>query len=151
MPKRQQPVPPLYSPESIADAILWAADHAPREMAVGMPTAMAITGQKVVAGPLDAHLARAAWEPQLIDEPNDQKADILFDTLPGDPGAHGPYLDRERGADLQMRVRMHLVPAVLGAAGALAAAATLVLSATARADRSPRWAGSRTRAAAGRS
>ena len=35
----------------------------------------------------------------MADEPNDDStdADILFAPLPGDPGAHGPYRDRERG------------------------------------------------------
>lgn len=106
MPKRQQPVPPLFSPEAIAEAILWAADHAPRQMLVGMPTLKAVWGQKFVPGPLDRYLARAGWEPQFIDAPNDQRADMLFETLPGDPGAHGPYRDRERKQDWQMRLRM---------------------------------------------
>ncbi|MBA3642116.1 MAG: SDR family oxidoreductase [Acidobacteria bacterium] len=117
MPKQQQPVPPLYSPESIADAILWAADTAPREMLVGTPTVKAALGQKVIAGPLDSYLAHAAWEPQFVDEPNDQSGDILFETLPGDPGAHGEYRELERGADLQMRMRMNPVASTLIALG----------------------------------
>ena len=117
MPKRQQPVPPLFSPESIAEAILWAADTAPREMLVGMPTLKAVLGQKVIAGPLDSYLAHAGWEPQFVDEPNDQSGDILFETLPGDPGAHGEYRERERGADMQMRMRMNPVASTLIALG----------------------------------
>ena len=118
MPKRQQPVPPLFSPEAIADAILWAADHAPRQMLVGMPTFKAVWGQKLIPGLLDRYSARVGWEPQFIDEPNEQSADILFDTLPGDPGAHGPYRNREQGADLQMRLRMRPASAVAAATGA---------------------------------
>ncbi len=106
MPKRQQPVPPLFSPEAIAETILWAADHAPRQMLVGMPTLKAVWGQKFIPGLLDRYLARAGWEPQFVDEPNDQRADMLFEILPGDPGAHGPYRDRERQHDWQMRLRM---------------------------------------------
>lgn len=128
MPKQQQPVPPLFSPESIAEAILWAGDHAPREMQVGLPTVKAVLGQKVIAGPLDRYLAHAGWEPQFVDEPNRQTGDILFDTLPGDPGAHGTYRDRERGADLQMRLRMQPVAALAALAGAGLAAAALLWS-----------------------
>ncbi|MEX2272604.1 MAG: SDR family oxidoreductase, partial [Vicinamibacterales bacterium] len=106
MPNRQQPVPPLFSPEAIAEAILWAADHAPRQMLVGMQTVKAVWGQKFIPGPLDRYLARAGWEPQFVDAPNDQRADMLFETLPGDPGAHGPFRDRERQRDWQMRLRM---------------------------------------------
>lgn len=112
MPKRQQPVPPLFSPEVIADGILWAARHAPREMLLGMPTAKAVWGQKFIPGLLDRYLAHAGWEPQFVDLPNDQAGDILFETLPGDPGAHGAYRDREQPADLQMRIRMHSTAAL---------------------------------------
>lgn len=119
MPKQQQPVPPLYSPEAIAEAILWAADHAPRQMLVGMPTVKALWGQKFIPGLLDRYLARSRWEPQFVDAPNKQKQDILFDTLPGDPGAHGPYRDREQPGDLQMRLRMHPAATIAGALAAL--------------------------------
>ena len=126
MPKQQQPVPPLFSPESIAEAILWAADNAPREMQVGLPTVQAVLGQKVIPGLLDRYLAHAGWEPQFVDEPNRQTGDILFDTLPGDPGAHGTYRDRERGADLQMRLRMQPAAALVSLAVAGLAAAALL-------------------------
>lgn len=128
MPRRQQPVPPLFSPESVAESILWAAEHAPREFLVGVPTNQAVWGQKLIPGLLDRHLADAAWDPQFIDEPNDQQGDILFDTLPGDPGAHGPYRERERGPDLMMRWRIDVsraAPAVLLAAAAGAVALLL--------------------------
>ncbi len=125
MPRQQQPVPPLYAPEGIADAIVWAAEHAPREMLVGLPTVQAVWGQKLFPGALDRYLARNGWDAQFVDQPNEQHGqDILFETLPGDPGAHGPYRDRERGPDLQMRLRTRPRAALgglgLAALGALA-------------------------------
>jgi len=42
--------------------------------------------------------------------------------LPGDPGAHGPYRDREREADLQMRLRPH-TKAIAAAMGLIGLAA----------------------------
>jgi hypothetical protein len=71
----------------------------------------------VLPGWLDRFLATAAWDPQFIDAPNTQTQDILFDVVPGDPGAHGPYRDWERGADLQMR--LHLTPPRLAALAAM--------------------------------
>ena len=128
MPLKQQPVPPLFSPESIAESILWAADNAPREFLVAGPTNQAVWGQKFIPGLLDRHLADAAWDPQFIEEPNDQEGDILFDTLPGDPGAHGPYRDRERGPDLMMRWRIDVARvAAVTLLTAAAGAATLLL------------------------
>lgn len=123
MPKQQQPVPPLFDPDVIASAIIAAADEAPRERMIALPTTKAVTGQKFVPGLLDRFLATAAWDPQFVDEPNTQTGDILFDTLPGDPGAHGPYRDREQGADTQMRLRPH--------AGRIATAAGLTIAALA--------------------
>lgn len=131
MPRQQQPVPPMFTPESIAEAIVWAAERTPREMLVGWPTAKAVLAQLGLrmlgmSGLLDRYLARFAWDGQFVSAPNEQTADILLETLPGDPGAHGPYVDREVGADWQMRVQMHpraaraaLVTAALAAGLAL--------------------------------
>ncbi|MCA1650390.1 MAG: short-chain dehydrogenase, partial [Acidobacteria bacterium] len=63
---------------------------------------------------------------QMIDQPNEQHGrDILFETLPGDPGAHGPYRERERGPDWQMRLRTHSRAVLAGSA--LLALGSLVL------------------------
>jgi hypothetical protein len=102
----------------VADAILAAADRAPREVFVALPTAQAVIGQRLAPGLLDRYLASAGWEPQFVDAPNQQSGDILFETLPGDPGAHGPYRDRETGPDLLMRMSRVDVP--MAAAGAFA-------------------------------
>jgi NAD(P)-dependent dehydrogenase (short-subunit alcohol dehydrogenase family) len=126
MPRQQQPVPPLFSPESVAEAIVWAAEHSPRTMLVGQPTVRAVWGQKFIPGFLDDYLSRAAWDPQFVDEPNTREDDILFHPVPGDPGAHGPYTDRERGPDLQMRLRMR--PRAVAAGASLSALALLGLA-----------------------
>src|SRR6185436_17230425 len=44
MPRKPQPVPPIYTPEIAANAIVWAAAHERRELSVGIPTAVAIWG-----------------------------------------------------------------------------------------------------------
>jgi len=125
MQRQQQPVPPMYAPEVIAESIVWASQRAPREMLVGFPTVQAILGQKVIPGLLDRYLARTAWDGQFADEPNRHKGrDILFSPLPGDPGMHGPYRDRERGADFQMWLRTHR----RGALGSVVSAAVLGLA-----------------------
>lgn len=122
MDRQCQPVPPLYTPEVIAEQILWAADHAPRELLIGKPSYKAVWAQKFVPGLLDRHLGRNGWDSQLVDKPNAQEDDILFQTMPGDPGAHGPYTDREQGADAAMWLSTHPKIA-LGAATTLLAGA----------------------------
>jgi NAD(P)-dependent dehydrogenase (short-subunit alcohol dehydrogenase family) len=130
MPRQARPVPPMFSPESIAELVVLAADDPPREMLIGRPTVQAVWAQKFFPGLLDRYLGRYGYESQMVDAPNAQAGgrdgDILFDTLPGDPGAHGPYCDDEQGADVQMRVlaRPRLVA---GAIGAVAVATALAL------------------------
>lgn len=50
MPRRAQPVPPIFQPEVAAEAIVWAATHRRRELDVGWPTVKAILGDRVAAG-----------------------------------------------------------------------------------------------------
>ena len=124
LPRQALPVPPLYTPEAIAERVVWAAEHAPREMLIGRPTVLAVWGQKLVPALLDRYLGKKGYAPQTTDRPNEQHGrDILFATLPGDPGAHGPYRDQERGPDLQMRLRTH--PRAVGVALALGGLAGL--------------------------
>jgi hypothetical protein len=99
----------MFSPEAIADVVVWAARHAPRELLVGQPTLQAVWGQKLAPGLLDRYLGRTGYRAQLTDRPNEQHGrDILWDTLPGDPGAHGPYRNQEHGPDLPMRLWLRL-------------------------------------------
>lgn len=132
MPRQSQPVPPMYAPEVIADMAVYAAIHAPREMIIGQSTLQAIWGELILrvlgqASWLDRYVA-TTWDKQMIQKPNDQNGhDILFHTLPGDPGAHGPYRDEEHGPDWQMQVRTHPIP-VLAAAGAVAGSAVGLLA-----------------------
>jgi NADP-dependent 3-hydroxy acid dehydrogenase YdfG len=126
MDRQAQPVPPMFTPESIADSIVWAAENMPREMLVSWPTVRAVWGQKLAPGLADWYLGKYGYEDQLTDIPNDPDSpDILYESLPGDPGARGPYVDEERGPDWQMMLRMRPVKslAVAGLAvvgGALA-------------------------------
>jgi NADP-dependent 3-hydroxy acid dehydrogenase YdfG len=127
--KQAQPVPPMFSPESIADLVVRAADNPPREMLIGRPTVQAVWAQKFVPGLLDLYLGKYGYQSQMIDKANQQQGrqhgDILFETLPGDPGAHGPYREREQGPDLMMRLLGHgrLAAGVAGVAAVAAAVA----------------------------
>ena len=127
MPLEQQPVPPLFSPESIAEMIVWAADHRPREVMVGLPTLRAVWGQRLFPGLLDWIASRAAWDSQFVDRPNRQTDDILFDPVPGDPGAHGRFPAKMRNADVQMRLRRHPVATSAAGVGGLSVAGLALL------------------------
>ena len=121
--KRSQPVAPVYQPEVAADAIHWAAHHRRREIYVGAPTVYTILGNKVAPWLAERYLAKTAVNGQLSDvDKAVDRPDNLFDTPPGDPGAHGPYDDRAHGRSAQLWMTKHR-RALLGAAAGLCVAA----------------------------
>jgi short-subunit dehydrogenase len=96
LPREAQPVPPIYQPELAADAIVWSTEHDRREIHLAAPALGAILGQKVVPELMDRYVV-GAWEDQMIDEPRDeQRPDNLFAPVPGDHGAHGPFVEESR-------------------------------------------------------
>jgi len=95
MPRKPQPVPPIYDPEIAAEAIVWAASARRRELSVGGPTIAAIWANKIASGLLDRYLARTGYDSQQTDEPADpNRPDNLWTPLPGDHGAHGRFGSR---------------------------------------------------------
>ena len=92
MPKRPQPVEPIFQPEIAADAILWSATHKRRELWVGFPVIKAIVGARLLPGLGDRILASEAWDGQMTDEPlPPDHQDNLYAPVPGDHGAHGRF------------------------------------------------------------
>src|SRR5438045_4520664 len=64
LPRKAQPVPPIFQPEVAAEAILFASHNSRREIYVGMPTVKAIVGNKITHGLLDHYLARTGYDSQ---------------------------------------------------------------------------------------
>ena len=103
MPRRPQPVPPIYQPEIAADAIVFAAYSTRREVWVGWPTVKAILATKLAPGLLDRYLASRGYTAQMTDEPADPRApDNLFEPLPGDFGAHRGFDSRATDRCVQL-------------------------------------------------
>jgi short-subunit dehydrogenase len=117
LPRSPQPVPPIFQPEVAADAIVWAASHPRRELMVGWPTVKAIVGNAIVPGIADRYLARNGFDAQQTDEPVDpDRADNLFEPVPGDQGAHGPFDDQSRARSFQLPLAKHRIPLLAGVA-----------------------------------
>jgi NAD(P)-dependent dehydrogenase (short-subunit alcohol dehydrogenase family) len=91
LPRRLQPVGPIFQPEIAARSIVHAALHPRREMWVGTSTATVIVGSFLFPAILDRYLAEAAWDGQMTDEPAWSRPDNLVLPLPGDYGAHGRF------------------------------------------------------------
>jgi NAD(P)-dependent dehydrogenase (short-subunit alcohol dehydrogenase family) len=126
--KHPQPVPPIFQPEVAADAILWAADHAPREVKLGFPTVKAIIANKIAPGLLDRYLAKTNFNAQQTDRPiSPHRQDNLYAPVDADRdfGAHGDFSDKARGSSTQwwlMRNRQWLLAGASGVAAAVALA-----------------------------
>ena len=94
MPRRAQPVPPIYQPEVAAEGIHFLAHNPRRELWIGRSAIMTILGQKVAPGYLDQMLASQGYSGQQTDEPAEDRPDNLFEPVPGDFAAHGRFDDR---------------------------------------------------------
>jgi NAD(P)-dependent dehydrogenase (short-subunit alcohol dehydrogenase family) len=126
LPKHPQPVPPIYQPEVAAEAIVWAADHRPRELWVAWPTVRAIVGNRIAPALVDRYLARTGIEAQQLDEPLDPgRPDNLESPASGAWGVRGRFDDRARTSSTLLGLRRHR--AALGFAAFGLAAATVVL------------------------
>lgn len=118
MPRRAQPVPPIYQPEVAAEAIVWAATHRRRQLSVGWPTVKAIFGEKIAAGLLDDYLARVGYDDQQTREPADpNQPDNLYLPVPGDHGTHGRFDQRAHSFSLQSWMNRHRWLTLLLASG----------------------------------
>jgi NAD(P)-dependent dehydrogenase (short-subunit alcohol dehydrogenase family) len=127
LPRKAQPVPPIFQPEVAARAILWAADHDRRELWVGWPTVKAIAGNRIAPWYADRYLAKNGIDSQQhdgLEDPN--RPHNLWEPLPGDPGAHGDFDDRATDRSPQLWATTHR--GLLALAGAGLAAAGLVLA-----------------------
>lgn len=95
MPRRAQPVPPIYQPEVAARAIYHAAHHDRREWNLGLVTDLVLLGNAALPGLGDTYLAATGYESQMTLEPERPgRPDNLEDPLPGDHGAHGRFDER---------------------------------------------------------
>lgn len=134
LPRQPQPVPPIFQPELVAEAVLFAAETKRREYWLAWPTVKAIVGEKLAPGIADRYLARYGYEKQQTNGPiPPDRRDNLFAPVPGDFAAHGAFDARSRYLSVEWWLSKHRVSAI--AAGAIAILAVLGL-----------WQGLRSRA-----
>ncbi len=94
MPKPVRPPPPIYQPEIIADAILFAATARRREVMVGASTVAFALGNKLAPGLMDWGAGRVGVQLQQSDRTGVASLETNL-TVPGRTGpAHGAF-DRE--------------------------------------------------------
>lgn len=108
LPRKAQPVPPIFQPELAAEAIHFAAHRSRREFYVGWPSVQAIVANKFIPGLLDHVLARTGYDSQQYDgQENPNRAHNLWEPIAGDHGAHGDFDARAKSWSVQWRINQH--------------------------------------------
>jgi NAD(P)-dependent dehydrogenase (short-subunit alcohol dehydrogenase family) len=126
LPRKPQPVPPIFQPEVAAEAIVYAATHRRREIYVGGPTVQAIVANKFFPGLLDRYLGKTGYDAQQYNGPADpNRRNNLWEPVPGDFGAHGDFDNRAHRRSWQLTLDLNRKWIGLGliAAGIAVAAA----------------------------
>lgn len=115
--KKPRPVAPVFQPEVAAEAIYYAAHTRRREIYVGLSSVATIVGNKIAPWLLDRYLAKAAFKGQMTDkEPQKDRADNLFDSVPGSFGSHGDFENEAYSKSPQLWTTMRrnwVFPAIL--------------------------------------
>jgi NAD(P)-dependent dehydrogenase (short-subunit alcohol dehydrogenase family) len=128
LPRKAQPVPPIYQPEVAARLIYHAAHHPEkREYYASWSVLKAIFGNKLAPGYADRYLAKHGYDAQQYDGAADPtRADNLYEPLAGDHGAHGAFDERAKSWSVEAwleenarKVAVGLGLGVLGAAWTL--------------------------------
>jgi NAD(P)-dependent dehydrogenase (short-subunit alcohol dehydrogenase family) len=96
LPKKSQPVPPIFQPELAADAILLAIEERRREVWLAWPVYQTILGNMVAPWYVDRKLAADGYDGQQMDEPYEDRPHNLWEPADEeeDFGAHGEFDDR---------------------------------------------------------
>ena len=125
LPRKAQPVPPIFQPEVAARAIYYAAHHPERrEYYPGWSTVKAIFGNKLAPSFADRYLARIGYDAQQYDGHEDpNRPNNLYEPLPGDHGAHGAFDNRAHNFSLELWAETHVkLLAITGGLGFASAA-----------------------------
>jgi short-subunit dehydrogenase len=108
LPRKPQPVPPIFQPEVPARAIYWAAHHRRRELMVGLSTKKAVLAQKIAPGFADRYLGKNGYDAQQFDGAADpERPNNLWAPLPGDAGAHGAFDDQASAHSPELWLELH--------------------------------------------
>ncbi len=133
LPNKPQPVPPIFQPELIADAVVHATLHRRRETWVAWPVVEAIVGEKVAPRIADRYLARTGYAAQQTDEPIEAtRRDNLYQAVPGDHGAHGTFDERARSTSAVWWLSKNRGRLLIALGATAAVASTVLVSARRR-------------------
>ena len=126
LPRKPQPVPPIFQPEVGARAVYYAAHHNRRELWVGTPSIVAILAQMFIPGLVDRYLGSTGYDSQQYDgaaDPN--RPNNIWKPVKGAHRTHGDFDSRAHEHSPQLWLDMNRWTALPTAAGLLAGAFAL--------------------------
>jgi NAD(P)-dependent dehydrogenase (short-subunit alcohol dehydrogenase family) len=125
---KPMPAPPIYQPELVADAILYAAENPVPELIVGGMGKFLVNAERLSPRMTDATVARMAFEGQKTSEPKSERApDNLYHPIEGFNRVKGDFNNQARSASVSTWLDTH--PGIETAiAGAALGAATMFIS-----------------------
>jgi hypothetical protein len=90
---RPAPLPPVYDPRVVADAIVFAAAHPRRDLYVGAPAAVLDLLERLSPSLADRVLAAGgqAFRRQQRSEPDNGQGNLYQSTVTGEGTARGPF------------------------------------------------------------
>lgn len=131
LPHKAQPVPPIYEPEVIADAVTWVTDHYRRELFIGLNTVLIIQGNKLFPALGDWYLSKTGYRSQQTGEKADpHRPDNIWKPVDEtcDYGAHGTFDARAHTRSWQVWANTHpKILAFLGSLGLAGIAGSIAL------------------------
>jgi len=123
LPHKAQPVPPIYEPEVIADAVTWVTDHYRRELFIGLNTVLIIQGNKFLPALGDWYLGKTGYKSQQTAErANPNRPNNVWEPVDEtrDYGSHGSFDQQARKKSRQLWLNTHpAILALIGSAGLL--------------------------------
>lgn len=129
LPRHARPVAPVYQPELVARAVLYAADHPRRrEYWVGTSTALTLVANALAPGLLDRYLARTGFGSQQSGDPPPDAANLWQPAdAERDYGAHGEFDEQAHSRDPQIWASQHHGTLAAAAAGLAVGGAALLV------------------------
>jgi short-subunit dehydrogenase len=103
--RQPQPIPPVYEPSVVAEAIAHAAEHGGREIVVGGAGKLLTLGQWLSPSLMDRYMLQGdrGAATQVMDRPDDGR-DNLFEPSTGSGRSRGDFGDGAKGTSLYTRI-----------------------------------------------
>ncbi|WP_026087760.1 hypothetical protein ACF3DV_11550 [Chlorogloeopsis fritschii PCC 9212] len=96
---KPQGIPPFYSPQPVADAIVYVAEHPTRDIVVGDAGQMMLFAQRLSPRLMDAFVVQTGFKAQMTAQPKPEDApDNLFEPISDFDRVEGDFSDRTQAS-----------------------------------------------------